>query len=388
MTEEVEPGREPLLLERVGARILLRGRVRVPEQEDPIHVLNPEERRGLRRLVRGAVLRASLAGVANAVVTGLGELYALRLLGHRPEHATLEQWARYWGVFGVLAVLFAIAEIAYLYWDALRAVRKMSAVAGLELGSGENADVALALARAALELPNSPEATLGVDPRREASRFALGTASLVYKLKISVTNFLFRALVTRALGRMAARGYLAFTAIPINAAWNALVCWSVLREARIRVMGKSAALEMLDAAFLDEPEPSRDLVNTIHQALGSAVVRTSDLHPNHAALIRAFRARFGMPAPDLPIDRPERFLEALPRLSRQERRVALRVLSAAAILDGKVVRAERELLVEAERVAGVGSGLAHVEKLRRAFVAGDPIPWEDLRHTGHGNESG
>jgi hypothetical protein len=96
----------------------------------------------------------------------------------------------------------------------------------------------------------------------------------------------------------------------------------------------------------------------------------------------AFRGRFGPPDPALPIDRPERFLSALGALSPGERTVALRVLSAAAILDGKLVRAERELLLRAREVAGLPADLRHVEKLRRAFVAGDLIPREELRATG------
>lgn len=199
------------------------GGLSVGSADDPIYVLNPAERAGLRRIARGALVRAALAGVANAVVTGLGERYAARFLGSHPAHATMRELVSYWGIFGVLAIIFAIAEVAYLYWDALKAVREMSAVAGLSLSTYENEDVALALARAALELPNPPEPTLGVDPHREAKGWQLAVASFLYKAKISVTNFLFKALVERALGRFATRGLLAFTAIPINAAWNLYV---------------------------------------------------------------------------------------------------------------------------------------------------------------------
>ncbi|HYJ10517.1 MAG TPA: hypothetical protein VEX18_15955, partial [Polyangiaceae bacterium] len=147
--------------------------------DDPIHVLNPVERAGLQSVARGAVLRAALAGVVNAIATGLGELYAIHHFGPLPEHATLAQTASYWGLFAAFAIVFAIAEIAYLYWDSLRVVRKLSHVAGLELGAEENQEVALALARAALELPNPPEPVLGVNPHREASKVQLLLASLV-----------------------------------------------------------------------------------------------------------------------------------------------------------------------------------------------------------------
>jgi hypothetical protein len=328
------------------------------------------------------VLRAALAGALNAILTGIGQLIAERVLGRRPEHASLGQLVAYWGIFGALAILFAVAEIAFLYWDALRSVRALSLVAGLELHTETNAEVALALARAALELPNPPDVSLGVDPSRESNKLRLAVASTIYKLKISVTNFLFKALVTRGLGRAVARGLLAFTAIPINAAWNALVCWSVLREARIRVMGPSAAVEMVNAAFADVPEPSAALLAVTHQSLGSAVVRTQQLHPNHAALIRAFRKRFGEPPSGLEQDDSRAFLAALSKLSPEDGGVVLRMLAAAAVLDGRLVRAEERLLSEAYRLAHVSSKLDSVKHLRKAFVRGEPISAEDLRATG------
>ncbi|HEY0468346.1 MAG TPA: hypothetical protein VGC79_29315 [Polyangiaceae bacterium] len=366
------------LLERLGGRFLESGKFAPTQADDPIHVLNPVERAGLLRVTRGAVLRAALAGAINAAATGFGALFAAHVLGHQPEQATLLQHISYWGLFGVLALIAAVLEIAYLYWDGLRAVRALSLVAGLQLDSLENLDVRYALARAAFELPNPPDATFGVNPHREASKFTLATASLVYKLKISVTNFVFKAIVERAIGRLATRSVLAFTAIPINALWNALVCWFVLREARIRVMGPSAASEMLDIIFAGEPPPSPALLTAIHCALGAAVVRTSELHPNHISLMRELRQRFGEPLAGVQVDDTRAFLRSLRELTAAERRTALRVLTVAAILDGRLVKRERRLLLEAYEAASIAPAIEHVELLRRAFVSGDPILGPEL----------
>src|SRR4051812_42810579 len=113
-------------LERLGGRYLEARKVAAAQGDDPIHVLNPSERAGLMRVTRGAVLRAALAGVINAAATGFGALFAARVLGHEPEHASIWQHLSYWGLFGVLALIAAVLEIAYLYWDGLRAVRELS----------------------------------------------------------------------------------------------------------------------------------------------------------------------------------------------------------------------------------------------------------------------
>jgi len=367
------------VLDRFASDFLRRNAETAAVADDPIHVLNPVERAGLRRVARGAVTRAALAKIVNAILTGLGDLYTQHLFGPAPTHPSWEYRAKYWSVYGTLAVLFAVLEIAYLGWDGLRSVTRLSAVAGLELSHNDNKEVALALARAALELPNPPEAVLGLNPLREASKAQLVAASALYKAKIAATNFVFKFTMERVLPRVATRVLLAFTAIPINGLWNGLVCWSVLREARIRVMGPSAAIDMLEAVLEKEPKPSPELALCLHHAVGAAIVRTRELHPNHLAILRAVRTLLGEPPTDSALDDTEAFLKALPSLSPSERRVVLRLLAIAAIIDGRLVRAERRLLGDAYRVAGEPPRFEHVERLRRAFVAGDIISREEIR---------
>lgn len=366
------------MLDRFAQDFLRRNAETAAIADDPIHVLNPVERAGLRRVSRGAVTRAALAGIVNAILTGLGDLYAAHLFGPLSASPTLVERLKYWSVFGTGAIVFAVLEIMYLGWDGLRSVTRLSAVAGLELSKDDNKEVALALARAALELPNPPEAVLGVNPHREASKVQLIVASAVYKLKIAVTNFVFKQLILHALPSLATRILLAFTAIPINGLWNGVVCWQVLREARIRVMGPSAAAEMLDDILLDTPQPSPALSLAIHRAVGSAIVRTQELHPNHVAIVRAVRQRLGEPEAGLELDDSDQFLKALPKLEAAEQRIVLRMLAVAAIIDGRLVRAEKRLLHEAYELVKEPDQLEHIEKLRRAFVAGDVIEREAL----------
>ncbi len=93
----------------------------------------------------------------------------------------------------------------------------------------------------------------------------------------------------------------------MNATWNALVCWFVLREARIRVMGPSAASQMLNIVFEAEPTRSPALLASLHRALAAAVVRTSELHPNHLSLMRELRQRVGEPPQGIEVDDSARF---------------------------------------------------------------------------------
>jgi hypothetical protein len=379
---------EPLLV-RLGVRYFesLSNEVRPTEALDAIHLLNATERAALRKIERGAIVRAAVAGGISTVIAGAVEVgIAMPLLGHE-HHATFGDQVRFYAIVGAATVVTSIVEIIYLYWDGLRAVHRLSHEAGLDLFPRQDDDKALAgaMARAALELPNPTTALFGVDPRREASKLRLFAASIVYKLKVSVTNFLIKALVRRMLGRAFVRGWLPFVAVPVTAAWNAFVCWLIMREARIRAMGPSAAKEMIDVAFDGERSLSGPGKAAMLRAVASSIVRTEDLHPNLAALLHEValrvheverlnpRERLDAQDDGGDLDDSRAFLACLAKLDRGEQTIVLRVLAIASIIDGRLTRAEKRLLCEARSTCGLAPDLTGVERLRRAFIDGDPI---------------
>lgn len=345
---------------------------------DGVHFLNPDERAALRKIERGAIGRAAIAGAISTIVAAVTEVLAHPLLGPDDRHATVEQQIRFWSIVGGATVLASIIEILYLYWDGLRAVHALSHAAGLDLFPNEDDDAALAgaMARAALELPNPTGRHHGVDPWREASRFRLVTASIVYKLKISVTNFAVKALVRRMLGRAVVKAWLPFVAVPITAAWNAFICWLIMREARIRAMGPSAAFEMIGVAYgsIREGELDDATRRVAIRAVASSIVRTEDMHPNLAAVLREVLARAPKNDTDAEdLDSTSIFLDRVTKLTKDQQRFVMRVLAIASVIDGRLTRAEKALLVDAHRACKMASDLAAVESLRVAFLAGDPI---------------
>jgi len=380
----------PPLLERLGVRYFRRlsGGSSVVDV-DGIHVLNRDERARLRAIQRGAIVRACVAGALSTVVAGTTEIALRRRID--VDHASLEGAAEFWAVLGGVTAVAAVLEIAFLYWDGLRSVHRLAMTAGLDLfptaggAAGEGARqheeelrVAGAMARAALELPNPTAELFGVDPRRDASRVRLALASVVYKAKVSVSNFVVKALVRRALGRAMVRSFLPLVAVPITAAWNGFVCWLVLREARIRAMGPSATKEMVAAVFDGAGELSVEGRGAAVRAVASSIVRTRDMHPNLAVLLGEVIARVGDARIDA-IDDARLFLLRLGSLSSGEQALVLRVLAIATIIDGRVTSAESRLLADAQRACGRAPDLGPARRLRRAFLSGTAISPASLR---------
>ncbi len=355
------------LLERAGLAYLgrlARGRT-LPPAADPVHVLNPDEQRELRRVERGAIARAALAGAVSALC-GVGIVtWVARLRGAEPEPlGDAAQFAAWTLAMTWVAAICAL-EIAYVYRDALRSVHALSRAAGLDPLAAE--PVASALVRAALELPCDTRPAHGVDPGRESSRLQVVLASLLYKAKIALTTVLLKVAVRRVLGRAVVRVALELVAVPVAAAWNGWVAWRVMREARVRAMGPSFAREVAAAlAGLDPAPLARDAAR---RAVACAIVRTRELHPNQAALLAELGGgEAGPPA----VDDPAALLAALPPLPEAGRRQALALLAAASVIDGRLTRGERRLWRDACAASGLSATHEDLDELRDAFVEGRP----------------
>ena len=355
-----------------------------PLHGDAIHFLNPEERRTLRRIERNAVLRAAAAGALAASLGAVVSVLARPLLGEEPADASWGETLRYRGVTGLLALPVAVVELSFIYWNAIISVHRLAEAAGVALfrpddASGDDEDeiFAAVLARAALEIPNPPRPLFGINPRREASRWRLILATIVYKAKVSMSNFLLRKLLVRAFGRAGLRSWIPFVAVPVTATWDAFVCRRALREARLRAIGPSAARELVTHLLSQVAAPSPLLREALYRAVATAVVRSVDFHPNLVELINALKDRVGDCEAD-DIDDSRRALALMQRLDLDERRVALQMLVVACVFDGRVGKKEWTVIARGYALFERATPRVAVLAFKRSLLSGDELGVEQL----------
>ena len=355
-----------------------------PLHGDAIHFLNPEERRTLRRSERNAVLRAGAAGAFAASLGAVVSVLARPLLGEEPADASWGETLRYLGVTVLLALPVAVVELSFIYWNAIISVHRLAEAAGVALfrpddASGDDEDeiFAAVLARAALEIPNPPRPLFGINPRREASRWRLILATIVYKAKVSMSNFLLRKLLVRAFGRAGLRSWIPFVAVPVTATWDAFVCRRALREARLRAIGPSAARELVAHLLSQVAAPSPLLREALYRAIATAVVRSVDFHPNLVELINALKARVGECEAD-DIDDSRRAIALMQRLDLDERRVALQMLVVACVFDGRVGKKEWTVIARGYALFERATPRVAVLAFKRSLLSGDELGVEQL----------
>ncbi len=366
------------MLQRVGMRYMARRerRLGTSSQQVDVHRLDEAEQRALLRIQWGLVGKSALLGAASGLVCALAELWADANL----EPAADAGWSGalpYWAFLGSIIGVASIVEVVLLYVESLRAVQAIARTTGTQLFVSDseaepNSPMSAALVRAALELPNPPPEGYAIDPLKEVPRWRALAIGLLYKAKIGLTSFLIKLLLRRALGRAALRVWLVFVGVPVTAFWNGMVAFVVIREARLRAIGPSAARRFCDLLDYDEGDVRAARSALIWRAVAATVVRTHELHPNVEAFMAALREDIG-PPPTERLDDTALFLEQLAAAPVKDQREALRALAVAAVLDGKTSGDERKLVDEAARVTGLAMPRRALGRLRRRFVAGQSL---------------
>ncbi len=332
--------------------------------EQPVHLLDAAERRAVKRIERWAIGRAALVGALSALASAVAEM---AVQSHEESDPL-----RFWLVVGGVTVVASVIEIGFLSFDALRSVASLARAAGIAVEDREaRTEVVASLARAALEVPDPIESKVGINPFRESSKIVLVLAALVYKLKVSATNVLLKLVVRRALGRAVVRTWLPLLSIPGTAVWNAVVCAVVLRQARVRIFGRSLVEDVVRRLMTDGAPASLSFKEACARAVGSCIVRSAYLHPNLELLLEMVVAKNDGRPRD--VDDTRLFLDSFGRLQGEERRAVLRMLTAAAVIDGKLARRELLLLREAAAASGVPLDLKAVRQDCKRVRAGEPL---------------
>ncbi len=367
--------RAPGVLERVAVRFLRRQVARRPAPvgpiADPVHILTRAERMELRRILEGAVARAFFAGFASAAFVASVALWAKF---HR-----FEERLAYVGAAGLLT---AVCEMVYLHRQHLLAMLALMRATGAQLVE-ESPDpsettvhwqgqLAGAMARAALDLPDPVGIVEGIDPWRETSLARLYVLVALYRLKRGLSRFAAEFVVKQAAPNAVVRILAPYAALPVTAAWNVFVSWKILREARIRVLGPSASEEVFSRILADTTRLSEAGRMCLYRAVGMGIVLKRSVHPNLLALLEGLVRRLG-PVPSAHLDDRGRFLEVIAMLSREEQVRALQVLAVATVIDGRLQGRERVMIRQARRACGLSERLNAVDRLLSRFSRGDPI---------------
>jgi hypothetical protein len=249
--------------------------------------------------------------------------------------------------------IFAPIELYLLFKTSLRSVAGISHLVGVhetEKGHIFNGVFSIVniLSRTALEIAEPEMLLLGINPFKRVSKKNLLILSIMYKLKVTVTNKVILFLLLHFVGEKIKGVPVMYEANIVEMFWSAFVINKVLQEARLRLCGFVIANRIADDLRTNGLLPllSEETRISCLRAIGNTVVLTKNYHPNMVILLLEFYEIFQIADPE-DLDNWDLFVKGIAFLPEQERYFVLDLLCVAAAFDGKISDLESHHLGEA-----------------------------------------
>lgn len=325
--------------QRLASRYIARRLARTP----PLAAPDPA---ALKRSRRFVILWAALAGIVSGTLIGGSEWWMRQVWADNWEAMSLREQLPYWSAYMAFAGVITVLEIGFLYWNSLRGVARVARFAGLDyqttLPQPPTVELAVqGVTRIALEYPSPGSLIYGVDPHAHLHGWKLTLQALLYRLKVSMSSFLLRAVMRRLLGRLTLRGFIPMLMAPLYALWNAWIAARITQEAYLLASGPRRIEELMQR-LAHTPDQTREL---LAQGVGEIIMRNRHPHPNLVLLLSRLLATLPERPTALEVEWP-RAQQAYAALDPDQQAELLAHLAQAVLLSGDYRGARKRFLQE------------------------------------------
>lgn len=240
------------------------------------------------------------------------------------------------------SLILVFLEIWYLTYLNIKAVARIASATGFPPPDDNNYENNLgALIAVGLERKQKSLESIGINPYEGLSRWKLWVYLIFTRLKAMLTNYLFKLLIRRLLGRYAIRAIVDFVGIPVYAFWNAYAARTVMNEALVRVMAPPLIRKFCDQLYKDHKD-NVEFKNIIYDCLQSVSVSKRSYHYNHFLFSITLLEKFDVPV--VPHPEFKQDLEIYLKLSNEDTKLAYsKVLLFGIMIDGRL--SQREILI-------------------------------------------
>ena len=182
---------------------------------------------------------------------------------------------------------------------------------------------------------------LGIDPFEKISKKNLLVLGLLYKLKITLTNFITKFILSTVFGKIIAGISISYIALPVECFWNGVVIGRVAEEARLRLFGFALSNHIADNVLHDHllDQLSAEAKTGCIRAIGNAVVMAQNYHPNMIVLLLRFQHLLHIDT-EQQYDDWDLFLDTLKKVNEKEKSFLLDLFTVAASFDGRISKLE------------------------------------------------
>ena len=313
--------------------------------ENELFLLSEEEVQALRKIRKSTFWKVGIAGAMGVIL-----LYApYHIFGEALFPAT-DVWIPFYEEyvpieigFLIYSLVLVVAEIYYLTFVNIKAVASISHACGYPNTKDTNYENNInALIAVGLEKKQKQLESIGINPYEGLAPIGVIIFQLLLRLKAAATGFLFKLLVTKALGRYALRSVIDFVGIPVYSFWNIWGARKIMNEARVRVMAPPLVKRCADVLY-EQQKDNPEFRESIYDMLQLISESKRSFHYNHFLLSVTMLEKFGIEIIEEPPYNDD-FIEEVPKKSQLTKDGLQKLFVFGIMIDGAISRREKKAI--------------------------------------------
>lgn len=161
-----------------------------------------------------------------------------------------------WFIYSFVMIVSIFFEFYYLYIIGFKIISKIIFIESNKLYDIQNNSKFISsIAKSSIEYPEKDIIVCGMDTSKYKNKKRMLIITLLYKLKIMLSNFILKLILKKILSRTSFRGLGSYIAIPITGIWDAFILNKIIKEVRFKVRVKIKMLYLLDNFKIKDFEP-------------------------------------------------------------------------------------------------------------------------------------
>lgn len=236
-------------------------------------------------------------------------------------------------IFGLFYGFFLIGvEIWYLMKGDLKSTGKIAALYGFnpETEDSETKE----LVNIALNKDRKKYTEVGINPYQNFSKTGLLFIRLMYLAKAFLSNFVFKIIIKRVIGRLAVREVVDMAGIPIYAFWNAYASAQIIRKTDMR-MKASRMIYQTALHFKKNYENNHEFKELLYDTFEYIAITKKSFYPSDLIFAKHFFQTFNIKIKG-EHKLSENYFEKVKKLPADTKPGIGRLLILGFLLDGKI----------------------------------------------------
>ncbi|MDI3319315.1 LBF_2804 family protein [Pinibacter soli] len=338
------------------------------QTDDELYLLNDAEVALIKKRERTAIIAAAFFGAMGVVllvipqhlfpqffpatnITLFGKTFALPL------------------VFWIYSIVLVYIELLLLTLLNIWVAHEIAVATGFLNYSNKSAEHKRNLMLdIGLEKKNKQVLQYGIDPLQKANRQVILVWNLMFMLKATLSNFVFKLFIQRVFGRYIIQMVKDMAGIPIFAFWNAYGTHVILNKAKIIIMGQNFIEGISQSIYKVQPE-THEFKTILYDTLQFIAISKRDFHENHFLLAKNLFALYNITAKDAHLLTDD-YLDRVKSLEAKEKNIVLLLIITGFLLDGKISFREKQTIREMNRLGVFVETERNISKWAHDFLYG------------------